>query len=68
MGISKSKIRAEPQIKASKNPILFKTEVKSKDTCPSCGKVGREFNVISRDGTTYTKMCYCRSCQNHWKM
>jgi DNA-directed RNA polymerase subunit M/transcription elongation factor TFIIS len=70
MGNSKSRVRKEiPQIKSNKNPVAINTiEVKSKESCPDCGNKGREFNVVSRDGTTYTKMCYCQSCHNHWKL
>lgn len=64
----------QPEIHASRNPIIFNTiEVKpveppvDNSKCKTCDKKGKEFTVASRDGTTYTKMYYCRTCSNHWK-
>lgn len=69
MGNSKSRNNSiAPEIKATRNPVISNTiEVKSKEVCPTCKQTGREFSVVSRDGTTFTKMYYCRSCYNHWK-
>jgi hypothetical protein len=66
----------QPEIRASRNPIIFNTievkpaeEVKLIDNskCKTCDKKGKEFTVASRDGTTFTKMYYCRTCSNHWR-
>ena len=72
MGNLKSRNRViVPDIKATRNPVRSNTiEIKSKEscpTCPTCKQTGREFSVASRDGTTFIKMYYCRSCSNHWK-
>ncbi len=62
----------EPEIRASRNPIIFNTiEIKPAEVdnskCKTCNKTGQEFTVVSRDGTTITKMYYCKSCFNNWK-
>jgi hypothetical protein len=76
MGNKGSRSRTQPaEIKASRNPILtnvieVKPPVETKpdnSKCKSCGKTGKDFSVVSRDGTTFTKMYYCRTCSNHWR-
>lgn len=71
MGNSKSRNKSiAPEIKATRNPVISNTievVVKPKEVCPTCKQNGRKFSVVSRDGTTLTKMYYCRSCYNHWK-
>ena len=74
MGNKGSRSRTiQPEIHTSRNPILTNTiEVKSTEKpdnskCKTCGKTGKDFAVISRDGTTFTKMYYCRTCSNHWR-
>lgn len=70
---SRSKTIHPADIKASRNPILINTiEVKpvekpDNSKCKNCSKTGKDFTVVSRDGTTITKMYYCRTCSLHWK-
>jgi hypothetical protein len=42
-------------------------EKEKRNKCNLCNKTGNEFTVVSRDGTTFTKMYYCRTCSIHWK-
>ena len=77
MGNKTSRRRTvEPEILASRNPIVFNTievapaateQTIDKSKCDTCNKKGQNFNVVSRDGTTFTKMYYCRTCSNIWK-
>lgn len=38
----------------------------NKTKCKECGVSGYEFDTISRDGTSITKMYHCRNCSNYW--
>ena len=69
MGNSKSRNKTiAPEIIEKRNPIITnKVEVKSKEKCPSCNRTGRDFSVVSRDGSTYTNMYYCHTCYISWK-
>ena len=50
------------------NVIEVKPSIKSDNSkCNSCCKTGKDFTVVSRDGTTITKMYYCQTCSLHWK-
>jgi DNA-directed RNA polymerase subunit M/transcription elongation factor TFIIS len=50
----------------SYNSIEIKS-VSTEPKCKECGFSAKEFNVVSRDGNTNTKMYYCNNCANHWK-
>ena len=75
MGNKGSRTIQPAEIKASRNPILTNIiEVKpinetkpDNSKCKLCGKAGKDFTVASRDGTTFIKMYYCRTCSNHWR-
>jgi DNA-directed RNA polymerase subunit M/transcription elongation factor TFIIS len=74
MGNKGSRTIQPTEIKANRNPILTnvievkQAEIKPDNSkCQSCHKSGKDFTVVSRDGTTFTKMYYCRTCSLHWK-
>lgn len=50
--------------KQSKNNVI--EYIHNKTKCKDCGFSGYEFNTISRDGTTFVKMYYCRNCSTSW--
>ena len=72
---SRSRTIQPAEIRANKNPIHANIiEVKQpvlekpdNSKCQNCSKTGKDFTVVSRDGTTFTKMYYCRTCSHHWR-
>jgi hypothetical protein len=77
MGNKNSRVSVvQPEIRAIRNPgasIVNKIEVNpikvkvDNSKCKTCDQKGKEFTVVSRDGTTFINMYYCRSCSNHWR-
>jgi hypothetical protein len=66
----------QPEIRATRNPgftsVVNTIEVKpaevkiDKSKCKTCDTKGKEFTTVSRDGTRFINMYYCRTCSNHW--
>jgi hypothetical protein len=63
-------------MKANRNPILTNVvvvkptqniEKSDNSKCTSCRNSGKEFITVSRDGNTFIKMYYCRTCSHHWR-
>ncbi len=55
----------QPEI--STTNIIEVKPAENKSKCKTCDKKGKEFTVVSRDSTAFTKMYYCQTCSNHWK-